>query len=105
MGEFSRTCSDLPASILSAAAKCKSQNCRSGLRNWRSHVQQRAMRWPLGFPARDGLASALTNENQECAAGRLPPGENMKSPICDMLGIEFPLFAFSHCRDVVAAVS
>jgi NAD(P)H-dependent flavin oxidoreductase YrpB (nitropropane dioxygenase family) len=29
----------------------------------------------------------------------------MKSPLCDMLGIEFPLFAFSHCRDVVAAVS
>jgi len=29
----------------------------------------------------------------------------MKSPICELLGIEFPLFAFSHCRDVVAAVS
>jgi len=29
----------------------------------------------------------------------------MKSEICDMLGIEFPLLAFSHCRDVVAAVS
>jgi len=29
----------------------------------------------------------------------------MKSPICDMLGVEFPLLAFSHCRDVVAAVS
>ncbi len=29
----------------------------------------------------------------------------MKSPLCDLLGIEFPLFAFSHCRDVVAAVS
>jgi NAD(P)H-dependent flavin oxidoreductase YrpB (nitropropane dioxygenase family) len=29
----------------------------------------------------------------------------MKTPICDMLGIEFPLLAFSHCRDVVAAVS
>jgi NAD(P)H-dependent flavin oxidoreductase YrpB (nitropropane dioxygenase family) len=29
----------------------------------------------------------------------------MKSPICEMLGIEFPLLAFSHCRDVVAAVS
>lgn len=29
----------------------------------------------------------------------------MKNPLCDMLGIEFPLFAFSHCRDVVAAVS
>lgn len=29
----------------------------------------------------------------------------MKSPICHILGIEFPLLAFSHCRDVVAAVS
>ena len=29
----------------------------------------------------------------------------MKSPLCDMFGIEFPIFAFSHCRDVVAAVS
>jgi NAD(P)H-dependent flavin oxidoreductase YrpB (nitropropane dioxygenase family) len=29
----------------------------------------------------------------------------LKSPLCETLGIEFPLFAFSHCRDVVAAVS
>ena len=29
----------------------------------------------------------------------------MKSRLCDMLGIEFPLFAFSHCRDVVVEVS
>jgi len=29
----------------------------------------------------------------------------MQSPICDLLGIEFPLVAFSHCRDVVAEVS
>ena len=29
----------------------------------------------------------------------------MKSAVCEMLGIEFPLLAFSHCRDVVAAVS
>ena len=29
----------------------------------------------------------------------------MKSPVCEMFGIEFPLFAFSHCRDVIAAVS
>jgi NAD(P)H-dependent flavin oxidoreductase YrpB (nitropropane dioxygenase family) len=29
----------------------------------------------------------------------------VKSPLCETLGIEFPLFAFSHCRDVVAAVS
>lgn len=29
----------------------------------------------------------------------------MKTDVCDLLGIEFPLFAFSHCRDVVAAVT
>ena len=29
----------------------------------------------------------------------------MRTPICDRLDIEFPIFAFSHCRDVVAAVS
>ena len=29
----------------------------------------------------------------------------MKTPLCELLDIEFPLFAFSHCRDVVAAVS
>jgi hypothetical protein len=29
----------------------------------------------------------------------------MKLRICELLGIEFPLFAFSHRRDVVAAVS
>ena len=29
----------------------------------------------------------------------------MKSPICDMLNIEFPLLAFTHCRDVVVEVS
>ena len=29
----------------------------------------------------------------------------MKTPLCEMLGIDFPLVAFSHCRDVVASVS
>jgi NAD(P)H-dependent flavin oxidoreductase YrpB (nitropropane dioxygenase family) len=29
----------------------------------------------------------------------------MRTPICDELGIEFPIFAFTHCRDVVVAVS
>ncbi len=29
----------------------------------------------------------------------------MHTTICDRLGIEFPIFAFSHCRDVVSAVS
>ncbi len=29
----------------------------------------------------------------------------MRTAICDDLGIEFPIFAFTHCRDVVVAVS
>ncbi len=29
----------------------------------------------------------------------------MQTEVCNMLGIEFPILAFSHCRDVVAAVS
>ena len=31
--------------------------------------------------------------------------KKMKSQICELLNIEFPMVAFSHCRDVVAAVS
>ena len=29
----------------------------------------------------------------------------MRTPLCDAFGIEYPIFAFTHCRDVVAAVS
>ena len=29
----------------------------------------------------------------------------MKNKLCELTGCEFPLFAFSHCRDVVVAVS
>jgi NAD(P)H-dependent flavin oxidoreductase YrpB (nitropropane dioxygenase family) len=29
----------------------------------------------------------------------------MKTPLCEMLGIDIPLVAFSHCRDVVVAVT
>ncbi len=29
----------------------------------------------------------------------------MRTSVCDQLGMEYPVLAFSHCRDVVAAVS
>jgi NAD(P)H-dependent flavin oxidoreductase YrpB (nitropropane dioxygenase family) len=29
----------------------------------------------------------------------------MRTPLCDLFGIEYPIFAFTHCRDVVTAVS
>src|SRR5690242_11642745 len=29
----------------------------------------------------------------------------MRSPICERLGVEFPLLGFNHCRDVIVEVS
>ena len=29
----------------------------------------------------------------------------MRSPVCELFGIETPIFAFSHCRDVVVEAS
>ena len=29
---------------------------------------------------------------------------SLHTPLCDMLEIEYPIMAFNHCRDVVAAV-
>jgi len=29
----------------------------------------------------------------------------MRTPLCDQLGIDLPIFAFTHCRDVVVAVA
>ena len=38
------------------------------------------------------------------AAGRR--GSNaVHTALCDTVGIEYPIFAFTHCRDVVVAVS
>src|SRR5690242_16083993 len=63
----------------------------------------------LGMHTPDALAFTGNSKIQSKMSSRqkLPQGMDttMKSPICDMLGIEFPLLAFSHCRDVVAAVS
>src|SRR6185436_16121697 len=32
-------------------------------------------------------------------------GQTVNSRLCEMFGIEVPIFAFSHCRDVVVEVS
>ena len=52
--------------------------------------------------------SRLAPESQApCTEGRAVQRENvgMKTAITDMFGIDVPILAFSHCRDVVAAVS
>ena len=47
-------------------------------------------------PGRDRARSVRLNPH------RRPP---MRTELCDRFGIDVPIFAFSHCRDVVAAVS
>ena len=37
--------------------------------------------------------------------GSTDPVPRVKTSVCDLLGIDLPIFAFSHCRDVVIEVS
>jgi hypothetical protein len=37
-------------------------------------------------------------------AGRKHLEATVHNELCERLGIEFPIFAFTHCRDVAAAV-
>jgi NAD(P)H-dependent flavin oxidoreductase YrpB (nitropropane dioxygenase family) len=57
----------------------------------------------------DGPFDAKRRGTPRAASFTLPavPFEEicMQSTLCEKLGIEFPLFAFSHCRDVIAEVS
>src|SRR5207302_8949812 len=87
------------------SGKRKGQNCRPPVRAcWSLRVDKQHV--VLGTTGRDGLASAQFKQSTS-GLKNAPQGSEhaMKSPICDMLGIDFPLLAFSHCRDVVAAVS
>jgi NAD(P)H-dependent flavin oxidoreductase YrpB (nitropropane dioxygenase family) len=53
-------------------------------------------------------SAALWNNHGQCAAHSNPRDTRSEAVAFEMtklVGAEFPLFAFSHCRDVVAAVS
>src|SRR4029079_17826219 len=67
----------------------------------RATSRHRADRGTLTTPLR------LRQRHQDDARTLHPDSEEqlMHTPICDELGIEFPIFAFTHCRDVVVAVS
>src|SRR5450759_5447327 len=62
--------------------------------------------WPLssGFP---GIPHPRTRHppNQRSDRTTQTRSHTMNTEIAQKLGIEFPIFAFTHCRDVVAAVS
>src|SRR5262245_51388562 len=57
----------------------------------------------------DGAHGPSPNATSGLTSGqRYPPAPTvhpMRTGICDQLGMEYPVLAFSHCRDVVAAVS
>ena len=104
------------ASILPDGAKAQETKRPAGLHichRTRADTARRLRRKiraakPAWLAAPDALASLRPSPFKERAgSAELPQGVDtiMKSPICDMLGVEFPLLAFSHCRDVVAAVS
>jgi hypothetical protein len=44
--------------------------------------------------------SVAIRPSKEIHVGRNP----LHTKLCDMLGIDFPIIAFTHCKDVVAAV-
>src|SRR5262245_28399676 len=52
-------------------------------------------------------AAALREEDSLPAAVSAAPKKDrlMRTELCEQFGIDLPIFAFSHCRDVVAAVS
>src|SRR5690349_17013853 len=69
---------------------------RTARRSWPARA---ATSWKLRPP------SSRSDRPSGIAPDRARYVRAVRTPICDRLGIEFPLFAFSHCRDVVAAVS
>src|ERR1700749_3312384 len=57
---------------------------------------------PSACPATSGSTRASPSTRYRPLEHR---SQAMKNELCERLGIEFPIFAFTHCRDVAAAVS
>ena len=51
------------------------------------------------------LAGQLPSTNTVAQWPFNPTEIRVKNKLCERLGIEYPIFAFTHCRDVVVAVS
>ena len=73
------------------------EHCRTKMAGYKVprqlHLVDRMPRHPSGKP------------DYRRARGRGRGGPSMKNRLTEMFGIEYPIFAFSHCRDVVAAVT
>src|SRR5204862_8116526 len=58
-----------------------------------------------GSAARVDRGQPAARRRHRRRGARRGGGLAMNTPVCELLGIEFPLLAFSHCRDVVASVT
>src|SRR5436190_8353093 len=69
------------------------------------HRARQEARWNCGVER--VIVGGATERPVRPGLGRRPDGRNfdVRTPVCETVGIDVPLFAFSHCRDVVAAVS
>src|SRR5262249_34455143 len=92
-----------PCSVSSrAAARRRSRRRSPGARRRRAAVARGRLR------DRRSLVDAMSLAVLQDVTYERPEGKRkctVRTEICDRLGLEFPIFAFSHCRDVVAAVS
>src|SRR3989449_306295 len=77
---------------------------------WRSRSCSRSCCAACRTSSWPGRSSACARPSSTASSGcRCAPhprgADFLRTRVCARLGIELPLFAFSHCRDVVAAVS
>src|ERR1051326_7080274 len=72
--------------------------------NARAMLTSRPFARPSGKRQSEGISKAARNAARQRPA-RSTGTESMKTGVCEMFGIEVPIFAFSHCRDVVVEVS
>ena len=86
--------SPIPTAPCARSATCGSPCSPPG-----SVARWTSTRWPT-----------ISRPRPACSSPTIPPEPSteettMRTPICDDLNIEFPIFAFTHCRDVVVAVA
>src|SRR6267378_914136 len=113
-----RRSSRTPTASTSAARRTTTSPLASGITSawaptwpaWRSRSCSRSCSAACrtsSWPARSSAcARTSSTASSGCRCASHPRGADfLRTRVCDLLGIELPLFAFSHCRDVVAAVS
>src|SRR5207244_4259306 len=97
---------------ISASGSARTSASAPTSRAWRSGSCSRSCSAACptsSSPARRrGSAPTSSAASSTCPSASPPSdgrGARVRTRICDTFGIEFPIFAFSHCRDVVTAVS